>query len=422
MRRVMVRFFTEVLTEFIHNNRIIKSLVAAVFTLLLLPAFVVIASGNISYAAETGEAGGIVVLSENASPSVSGVAAQTETSPSVTGQAADLINPSDAVSGDSANLYDGWITVTGSSVAVNRMSATVYILDDINRGEAVFQTNMDLTGAALACSSSAASMDIVIGRTNGRSDAFSLYTYNTGKTTVTVTLNGVSFDVSLTVVKAPVNYSSRVLDLGKSFRLKIAKYPGKPDWKSTKPSVASVDGNGRISAKKVGNAIIYADIDGYRTGCVVSVVKKGITAVVKRARYIGTNWKYSQPRRMSSGFYDCSSLVWKAYRLSGRYVCGSRYNAPVAADIGRWCININRRLGKYDKSNIQKLKYLPGDILLKVHMRWDRFMGIGHIEMITGYSLHGFIGEQPVLFLTWGAREEGYGASRKDDFVCRPYN
>ena len=137
---------------------------------------------------------------------------------------------------------------------------------------------------------------------------------------------------------------------------------------------------------------------------------------------MGTKWTYSQPRRMSYKYYDCSSLVWKAYRLIGYYVCGARSYAPVAADIGRWCVNRKRVLGKFRKTKINKMRYLPGDVLLKVHMRGDRFMGIGHIEMITGYSLHGFIGKKPVLYLTWGAREEGYGASRRDDFVGRLYN
>ncbi|MBO4396371.1 MAG: hypothetical protein J5819_08500 [Eubacterium sp.] len=350
------------------------------------------------------------------------------TSEVVTGPAADYGN-SDVHDGSATDVavpdaVTGSGVATGSGVYLDRYSATAYILDNINRAEAVFQVNgiSDLSGCSLSCTSAAASMDIVVRKTCGMSDAFSLYTYNTGHTFVTVNLDEFVFDVELTVVRAPINHSSKVLDQGRSFRLQIKNYPEKPLWKSSDGLVATVDKNGRVRAKNIGNAIIYTDIDGYRTGCIVSVVKKGISKVVEVARFIGTHWKYSQPRRMSKGYYDCSSLVWKAYRQSGRYVCGLRNNAPVAADIGRWCISNKRRLGTFSKASIQKKEYLPGDVLLKVHMRSDRFMGIGHIEMITGYSLHGFIGTKPVLFLTWGAREEGYGASRKDDFVCRPYN
>ena len=151
-------------------------------------------------------------------------------------------------------------------------------------------------------------------------------------------------------------------------------------------------------------------------------MKKGITKVVKRARFIGTHWEYSQPKRMKKKYYDCSSLVWKAYRKMGKYICGAYGYAPVAADIGHWLVRTKRSLGYFKESKIDKLFYLPGDVLLKVHMRSDRYRGIGHIEMITGYSLHGFIDKKPVLYLTWGAREEGYTADHVDDFVGRPYN
>ena len=65
---------------------------------------------------------------------------------------------------------------------------------------------------------------------------------------------------------------------------------------------------------------MYADVKNVRIGCAVSVVKKGMTKVVKRAIKIGATCKYSQPRRMQRKYYDCSSLVWRSYKLIGKYI------------------------------------------------------------------------------------------------------
>lgn len=33
-----------------------------------------------------------------------------------------------------------------------------------------------------------------------------------------------------------------------------------------------------------------------------------------QSQLYGKNWKYSQAKRGQTGYYDCSSLVWKAYK------------------------------------------------------------------------------------------------------------
>ncbi|MBR6228141.1 MAG: Ig-like domain-containing protein [Eubacterium sp.] len=310
-----------------------------------------------------------------------------------------------------------------TGVTLDRYQATIYVTSDYVDGKAEFQMYNcpNLTYHNLGVSTAGNKIDVSLSLDMNK-PFFTLVCNSPGKDTVMVKLNNQVFQIKLTVIRLDPNRTSKVLELGQSFTLKLKNWPKKTDWKSTDPKVATVTADGVVKAKKVGNTIIYMDIQGNRIGCIVSVVKKGIAKVVKRAMWIGDNWKYSQPLRMRSGYYDCSSLVWKAYRLSGRYVCGATGYAPVAADIGHWGVRIGRYKGKFREKKIGKLYYLPGDCLLKVRMRSDRYKGIGHIEMITGYSLHGFIGTKPVLYLTWGAREEGYGASRADDFVIRPYN
>ena len=310
-----------------------------------------------------------------------------------------------------------------SYVTVDNNVDNVYILNEVMTGRSDFVLGNlpDLKYMDLSCSASDGTIPVSVS-INKKTGVLSIYIRDIGIQTVTVNLNNRSFVFVLNVITAPINCSSKVMEKGDDLFLVVKKYPGEIVWYSTDEKVATVDEDGWVTAKGIGNAIIYADIEGFRTGCIVSVVNKGIAKVVKIATWIGDNWSYSQPKRMRRSYYDCSSLVWKAYRQSGRYVCGSRWVAPVAASIGRWGVVNKKYIGKFRESKIKELYYLPGDLLLKVRMRSDRYKGIGHIEMITGYSLHGFDGEKPVLFLTWGARDEGYGATRKDDFVIRPYN
>ena len=57
--------------------------------------------------------------------------------------------------------------------------------------------------------------------------------------------------------------------------------------------------------------------------------------IVNRAMYIVNHWKYSQPKRMRKGYYDCSALVWKGYKSYKHYnkKLGSGSYAKTAASL-----------------------------------------------------------------------------------------
>ena len=104
---------------------------------------------------------------------------------------------------------------------------------------------------------------------------------------------------------------------------------------------------------------------GKKIGCVVSVVSAKMVKVIKRAQKIAKTCKYSQAKRMQSGYYDCSSLVWKSYSKYGIYP-GSRSYAPTAADLAKWCASKKKIVSKNcSYNNIQKIKYRPGDVMFK---------------------------------------------------------
>ena len=69
--------------------------------------------------------------------------------------------------------------------------------------------------------------------------------------------------------------------------------------------------------------------------------------------------KTSQPKRMQEKFYDCSSLVWKSYHKNGVNF-GIAYYAPVAADMGKWCVQHKKLVsGGLSQANIQNMKLNP---------------------------------------------------------------
>ena len=189
------------------------------------------------------------------------------------------------------------------------------------------------------------------------------------------------------------------------------------DWVNTRLDTGS--GKGVIKAKKkTGNTVVYAQIGGHRLGCAGSVVSSKMKKVITRAKKIYKTCKYSQPLRMSSKYYDCSSLVWKSYRLMGKTL-GNRNYAPVAADIAKWCAGKKKMVkGGVSEKNITKMKLRPGDLVFQTGAKNGRYKGIYHVEMFVGYRCYGFSGNTPMLMPCWAARYDGYAYGAK--LVGRP--
>lgn len=249
-----------------------------------------------------------------------------------------------------------------------------------------------------------------------------LESYVEGESDITLWLNGKKLSLKLENRETNINKTHHVMDVGDVSQLKIEKYHGKVTWKSTNKKVVSVDKNGNIIGKKVGNAVVYASLDGLHgdqlIGCAVSVVNRGMTAVVEEAETIGKTRMYSQPMRMSPGFYDCSSLVWMAYSLAGIDFGIAEY-APTAASECQWLAEQDKILGKWDRYQVQKMVYRPGDLLFRVGANNDRYLGIYHVEMFAGYRVIGFDGDTPKLAMCWANRPDDY-YDPCEDIIGRP--
>lgn len=234
-------------------------------------------------------------------------------------------------------------------------------------------------------------------------------TSDVGTTRLFVTINGKTFEVTLVVTRFEISKSSYVAAKGKTTKLRVKGARQPVAWTSSDSKVVKVSSDGSIRCRKIGNAVITASSGGLKVGCAVSVISPKQYKVIKRAKKIGANWKYSQPKRMKNGYYDCSSLVWKSYKLMGKTFGMSHY-APVAADVAKWCASHGKRIAKsYTRTHIQKMKLRPGDLMFETGKNNGRYKGIYHVEMFIGYAVSEYdTNGAPVLNELWAARPEGY--------------
>lgn len=82
---------------------------------------------------------------------------------------------------------------------------------------------------------------------------------------------------------ATVKISSKsiTLEVGKSKTLKISGTKSKVTWKSSKKSVASVAGNGKVTAKSAGTVTITGTVGGKKYTCKVTVTDYGYSTTVE---------------------------------------------------------------------------------------------------------------------------------------------
>ena len=236
-----------------------------------------------------------------------------------------------------------------------------------------------------------------------------------GVTVLTVTINGASYNITL--ISGSISMTnSALLQKGKKYKTAITQdFNGQYSiplssftWSSTNTSAVSVSKSGLIKAKKKGNAVIYAIYGNVRLGCAVSVATKKTIKAIKKAVWIGKNCSYSQPKRMQSKYYDCSSLVWKAYKSAGITVMSKSY-APVAADIARWLVKTKKnKLMKFKNSGVKKMTYNAGDLGFNYGSSNGRFKNINHVEMFIGYEYAGYYGGKAHLYPKWANRFSGY--------------
>lgn len=92
-----------------------------------------------------------------------------------------------------------------------------------------------------------------------------------GNATISVKTNGVTLKCNVTVKNPKINATKKILKVKQSFNLKITGGVGKASFVSGNKKVATVNNNGKITAKKKGTATITVTTNGIRLKCKVTV-------------------------------------------------------------------------------------------------------------------------------------------------------
>ena len=229
---------------------------------------------------------------------------------------------------------------------------------------------------------------------------------------LTVTIAEKKFELTITLKPVKISASSVLMERGKTKQLRLVGYSGAVTWSSSDPAAAQVSKSGVVKGKKIGNAVITATAGGHKIGCAVSVTSAKLKKVCQRAAYIGTNWKYDQNKRTLSGYYDCSSLVWKAYKEYAGINFGSSSYTGTTVTESAWCRDHKCLIkGGYTQKRVDKMLLQPGDLVFKSQDGAKPFETTYHVEMFTGYTCIGYDNKgKPTVIPLWAARDAGYGA------------
>ena len=202
-----------------------------------------------------------------------------------------------------------------------------------------------------------------------------------GKTTIMVTVDGISFTQEVIVVNPQLSAYNMLLQKGKAKRLLVTgtQKDNKITFRSSDKSVASITKNGRITAKEEGAVLITVKVDGREYYCTVTVgTGKAFTAVKKAEAVLGA--PYSQPKRMQKGYYDCSSLAWRSYNEAGIKLAGAS-SPPTAAEEARK-LEAEGKVIAYAYVPPDKLK--PGDLIFYQGSGNKRYKDIDHVAIYYG--------------------------------------
>ncbi|MDE7312249.1 MAG: Ig-like domain-containing protein, partial [Eubacterium sp.] len=218
-----------------------------------------------------------------------------------------------------------------------------------------------------------------------------------GVTNIRMQIYGVSRSVRVTVQHYTLN--KYTINTYQGSGIKNLKLRGagshKVTWVSGNKNVASVSKTGIVSVKGIGTTKITAKVNGRKVVCIVSVSSKTAYRAIRDARAITKlkNIQYSQEKRMSKNYYDCSSLVYRCYRPYGiRFGYTHPTWAPTAADEARWCSS-KRHLVAEKAVDLLSCKLIPGDtIYYSFNGNNGRYLDIDHTALFAGYAYDDEIG------------------------------
>ena len=181
---------------------------------------------------------------------------------------------------------------------------------------------------------------------------------------------------------------SFIFRIGQSRSLALKKYDAgvKPTYKIISgKNCFSVTKNGKVKAKKQGTARLQIKAGTWKKTFYVYCPKaRAYNATQNALAMKKKGLKYSQPKRMTAKYVDCSSFVWRSYK-SESFFFGSLWGAPTAANEAKWSVRTGHKLSRSAcKKNLGLLQ--PGDVIFyRSPGSWNgRYKNIDHVEMYLG--------------------------------------
>ncbi len=325
---------------------------------------------------------------------------------SVAGIAWESTNPKVAA-------IDGKGVVTGKAAGTAKIAATVTYSD---KSTGKFLTTIKISNPKLKASSTVMtvgkSKKLKLAGTNPYSkvkwsinkkslaaiqqDGTVVSGYRTGKATITLSVDGKTIKHKLAITDPKLKSSYKALTVGKAAQISVKGASSKKNitYTSKNKAVATVSKSGRVKAKSYGNADILIKVDGISLTFKVSVAPQRALSACKSGHQIMYSSSYSQARRMEQGFYDCSSLVFRAYGRDAGLLGGTPSYAPTAASMAYYL----ERTGKaVSFKGVDSSKLLPGDLIFygDPSNRNGRYKNIYHVSMYYG---DGYRLEKPLRY------------------------
>lgn len=210
--------------------------------------------------------------------------------------------------------------------------------------------------------------------------------YSTGKTTITIKADGKTIQHQLIITNPQLKSSYKTLAPGNTTKISVtgASSKSRITYRSKKTSVATVSKSGKVTAHSCGNANIIVSVDGVSFTFQVCVTPRRALDACSTGYSIINSSTYSQALRMSQGYYDCSSLVFRAYGCDSALLGGTPSWAPTAASMASYL----ERTGKViSYKGIRASKLRPGDLIF--YRTPDpagngRYKNIYHVSMYYG--------------------------------------
>lgn len=205
-----------------------------------------------------------------------------------------------------------------------------------------------------------------------------------GTATVSAVVDGKQVSCTVTVSEPKLDTPTLIVQKGKTAKIKVSgtKAGSVIRYKAKNSKIVKVTSTGKIKGLTYGSTAILVTVDGKTLEVTAAVGKKTAVKAVKRA-YKALGCTYSQPKRMSKNYYDCSSLVWRSYAPYGIRMGVKTTWAPTAA-AQAYYFKVHNKVVAYkyvseSKMRVGDLIYFDADSSYN-----GRYRGIDHVAMYVG--------------------------------------